>query len=277
MDPAFESLYHRLEQRHWWFRGRRELVRALVSRLTPDRSADILDIGCASGILLDELTADGFAHPAGLDISETAIRLCHDRGHVTAVCGDATAPPLPPASVDILIASDVLEHLEQDQLALDNWLRIVRPGGFLIVLVPAFQWLWSQHDEINHHFRRYTRRQLVTALTRSGWSVQRSGFWNTALFPAVAAVRLAAAMIGRLRRPPDNVVTPPATESRQLRETPALINALCLALLRLENNWLVAGLPLPIGVSTFAIASRPLSASPSTLVADASLAPATAM
>lgn len=275
MDPAFESLYHRLEQRHWWFRGRRELVRALVRQLSSDRSADLLDVGCASGILLDELTADGFAHPAGLDISESAIRLCHDRGHVTAVRGDATAPPLPPASVDIMVASDVLEHLEQDQLALDHWLQIVRPGGHLIVFVPAFQWLWSQHDQINHHFRRYTRSQLVTTLSRSGWVIQRSGYWNTVLFPAVAAVRLAAALFGRLYR--GNPVNTPTSESKQLRETPAWINALCLTLLRLENRWLAAGLPLPIGVSTFAIATRPLTSSAAVPVPDVSFAATTAM
>jgi SAM-dependent methyltransferase len=263
MDPAFETLYHRLEHDHWWFRGRRELVRRFSRGLSPDRSADVVDIGCASGQLVDELTSDGFRNPAGLDLSSAAVEACHDRGLVGVSQGDAVAPPFPPESFDLLIASDVLEHLANDRLALENWLRLLRPGGRLIVFVPAFQWLWSQHDVRNHHHRRYTRGQLLAALNAAGWSIERSGYWNTSLFPAVATVRLVAALLNRLRgsgatrnanSSPD---TAPTESAGQLRATPAWINTVCLALLRVENLWLGAGLRLPIGVSTFAIARRP--------------------
>lgn len=262
MDPAFETLYHRLEHDHWWFRGRRELVRQFARGLFPDRSAEVVDIGCASGQLLDELTTDGFQCPAGLDLSAAAVEACRTRGLVGVRQGDAVNPPLPQESFDLIIASDVLEHLANDGLALKNWLRLLRPDGRLIIFVPAFEWLWSQHDIRNHHHRRYTRTQLIGALNSAGWIIERSGYWNTSLFPAVATVRIAAALLNRLRgwfssRAATSSQKTAATESTgQLRATPAWINAVCLAFLRAENRWLGAGLPLPIGVSTFAIARR---------------------
>lgn len=263
MDPAFETLYHRLEHNHWWFRGRRELIRRLAARLFPVPSADVIDIGCASGQLLEEFTDAGFPQPIGLDLSPIAVQACHARGLSGVVEGDATAPPFPQESADLLIASDVLEHLSEDSQALENWLQILRPGGYLIVFVPAFQWLWSEHDVRNHHHRRYTRSQLVAALENSGWQIERSGYWNTLLFPAVATVRLLAAMAKVIQQwfRTLNVANRRALDTDagngQLRRTPDGINTACLALLRCENRWIDLGLPCPIGVSTFAIARRP--------------------
>jgi SAM-dependent methyltransferase len=204
----------------------------------------MLDIGCSGGALLAALADARFSNLAGIDLSRDAIARCQSRGLQNTSVMNAEAPTFPDASFDLLIASDILEHLEHPQPALENWRRLLKPRGTLLVMVPAFMWLWSQHDQVNHHFRRYTRAGLVSDLRIADWTVLDSGYWNTALFPAVAGVRLARRAIGEKS----------TTGGDQLRATSPTINRLLLRLLNTENALLVAGVRLPFGVSTWAVA-----------------------
>lgn len=245
MDADFQQTYHELEAAHWWFVGRRAIVADLLQRVVEDRAAKVLDIGCSGGHLIEELAARGFENVEGIDISESAIELCRQRGITRSVLMDAGAPTIAESSYDVLIASDVLEHLADDQRSLKSWYRIVRPGGLLIVFVPAFQALWSDHDVVNHHFRRYTRAQLSERLAEAGFVVQRSSYWNSVIFPAAAVVRLAQQW-----RPPR------AQPKADLRPAANATNQLLRFLIAAENIW-HRSLPSIAGLSTFAIAQKP--------------------
>jgi SAM-dependent methyltransferase len=192
------------------------------------------------------LHAAGYTNVTGIDLSEDAFRRCHSVGLANTEVMDATNPRHADQSFDLLIASDVLEHIADEATALRNWLRMLKPGGRLLVCVPAFMFLWSDHDAVNHHLRRYTRKTLRATLNRAGFAIDRAGYWNFSLFFPVAAVRLIHRAVARS----DD------QKRGQLRPAAALVNAALYTLLRAENHLLLSSCPFPLGVSTFAIASR---------------------
>ena len=245
MKEAFEAIYHEVEDRHWWFAARRECVLKMTKKL--DRNSEILDIGCSSGLMLNTLIESGFASERmhGIDISEKAIANCKKAGLSQTHVMDAAQIDLPKQHFDLLIASDCLEHLEHDETALAQWLKLLKPNGKLIVFVPAYQFLWSSHDEVNLHFRRYTNRDLRQKLKKQGFKVQRSGYWNSFLLPPLAIVRPLGRMLGRGK----------SSESGDLKMPSPLVNRLLTALLRMENR-MISWMRFPAGVSTFCIAER---------------------
>jgi SAM-dependent methyltransferase len=240
----FEAKYHALEDGHWWFKGRRDYFLRLAARQGLARDAAILDVGCSSGPLLEALARQGFTNLHGIDASEAAIRACARRGLGNVHVMDAARPALPAASFDLLVASDVLEHVADDSAALSHWRALLKPGGLLAVFVPAFTFLWSGHDAANKHFRRYTRAQLIRSLVDAGLEPQFASYWNCALFAPAAAVRLLARL------------WPGSAVKDQLSRLPGPVNALLYALLRGENAALLARLSLPFGVSVMALARR---------------------
>lgn len=159
---------------------------------------------------------------------------------------DAQAPDFPPGSFDIILASDILEHLADERAAVIAWFRLLRPRGVLIALVPAFMALWSPHDEANHHRKRYRLDELRGCLENAGFEIQRASYWNFLLFLPAAALRLAQRLAQRLGRSRIDVHLPPAP-----------VNGLLAALLRAENRLLRAGLSWPWGLSALVIARRP--------------------
>jgi len=132
-----------------------------------NRAARILDIGCGGGPLLLELIKKGLINIYGIDISTNAISKCKERGLDNVLVMDGNSPDFEKATFDIIIASDSLEHLENDVQALDNWNKILQTDGQLIVFVPAFNFLWSGHDAVNHHYRGYTSGKLKAKITET--------------------------------------------------------------------------------------------------------------
>lgn len=248
MQKDFEATYHSVEENHWWFTSRRELVRRLVRRATPDRNAPILEIGCSGGPLLQKLRADGYAHLTGIDISEEAIALCARRGVPNVSVMDAQHLKFPSASFDVITASDVLEHLADAPSALREWHRTLRSGGTLFVFVPAFMFLWSEHDVANQHQHRYRATELKNALENVGFSVERRGYWNFLLFAPVALVRFFKKLFCKSRN---------ASGQGDLKQTSIVTNTILKFLLKIENRILLAGFNFPCGVSAWAIARKP--------------------
>ncbi len=251
MNKEYEVQYHLLEENHWWFLGRRHMVHALVCRLNPDQDCRILETGCSGGPLLKQLQADGYRHVTGIDISADAIELCRQRGLTETHVMDAQNPTFNPGSFDLIIASDVMEHLTDAPKALREWHRLLRPGGRLMVFVPAFRVLWSPHDEVNHHFKRYRRSELKLLMAHSGFGLERSLYWNFLLFFPVALVRL-------IKRWPRQSL--PVAAHGDLQKQIRLINWLLFALLRFENRLILAGINWPWGVSVMALGKKPESA-----------------
>lgn len=246
MKAPYEQTYHEMEERYWWFRGRRDVIMRLMRDVSSD--AAVLEVGCSGGVLLHDLWERGFRHLAGIDISSNAVLRCRTRGLDGVQQADARALPFPDETFDMVIASDILEHLPDADRAVAEWRRVLKSGGQLIVFVPAYQWLWSRHDEMNNHVKRYSHRELVACMHRQQMTILRSGFWNSVLVTPIACVRLLQKMMpARFRS---------RAMSGDLAAIPAWLNAALEALLVLENKILMRGWTSYAGVSVFAIGRK---------------------
>jgi SAM-dependent methyltransferase len=152
---------------------------------------------------------------------------------------------------DVLVASDVLEHLADERVALEEWRRVLAPGGSLLVFVPAFSFLWSEHDVANRHYRRYRLEQLSEVIKDVGFRLERKSYWNALLFPAVALVR------GMKRLTAGRRLSIRNSPAGDLFIPPEFANRMLLAFLRLENILLLSKVRWPVGVSAMAIATSP--------------------
>lgn len=178
---------HRAEDRHWWYQGRRRVLERVIERLGLPEHANILDAGCGSGRNMVELAHHGVV--TGVELSDTSVRLARERDLGEVVEGSIMDMPFDEGAFDLTVSLDVIEHLEEDVGALRELRRVTRPGGALLVTVPAYQWLWSSHDEINHHHRRYNRRTLLAAASSAGWRLESSTHFNSLLLPVAILLR----------------------------------------------------------------------------------------
>ena len=169
MDPRLFGQLHEIEATHWWFRGRRKIVAAVLDRIGGEPRA-ILDVGCGVGTNLD-LLAERYpgARLHGIDVERDPLRFCRGDRDVPVCQADASALPFASASFDLVAALDTLEHVADDGAALREFLRVLRPGGALLLTVPAFPALWGNVDDLGHHFRRYRRRELVERVAGAGF------------------------------------------------------------------------------------------------------------
>jgi SAM-dependent methyltransferase len=188
MDRDYELQTHQAEDRHWWYRGRRTVLEGVIAGLALPQQARILDAGCGSGRNMVELARHGTV--TGVELSETSVALARERGAGDVIAGSVLEMPFADDSFDLAVSLDVIEHLEDDLTALKELRRTVAPGGALLVTVPAYQWLWSGHDEINHHHRRYTRRSLQRVAEAAGWRQARTTYFNSLLLPVAIVLRV---------------------------------------------------------------------------------------
>lgn len=190
-EDHYEAIFAN-ERTHWWYRVRRQLVRFLLHRHVPGSHPRVLDVGCGTGLLLQELSEH--YDVTGIDMSPQALALCKERGLTNVSLGSATAMNFPDRSFDAILLLDVLEHIEDDNVVAKEMYRVLKPGGVAIVFVPAFQFLWGVTDEASKHFRRYTRPHLKSVLGQAGFGIVRATYFNFFLFTPIALVRLMARM-----------------------------------------------------------------------------------
>ena len=172
MDRDYELQTHQAEDRHWWYRGRRTVLSGAIAALALPANARILDAGCGSGRNMVDLAR--FGAVTGIELADASIALARERGAGEVVGGSVLEMPFADDSFDFAVSLDVIEHLDDDLGALRELRRTIAPGGKLLITVPAYQWLWSGHDEINHHHRRYTRRSLQHVAEQAGWTQTRT-------------------------------------------------------------------------------------------------------
>jgi SAM-dependent methyltransferase len=243
MEADLYDQLWQIEQNHWWFRARRQIVCSLIRRYSGrDAGARlrICDLGCGTGGNLAEL-AD--AHDVvGIEFSPQAIAYAQkrlgDRVRRGSLPDDVD---LPDASCDVVLLTDVLEHVDEDARSAQTALRLLRPGGIVVATVPAYQWLYSEHDARHRHFRRYGKRQF-----RDLWStadVRLLSHYNMLLFPPAAAVRLA------------NRWWPSSVKSHGLELPPAPLNGLLARVMQSESP-LLGRIPLPVGLSLVAVVRK---------------------
>lgn len=233
-----------LEDTYWWFVARRELVRDLLARRRPSgRSLRLLDVGCGTGATLKAL--DHLGVTVGMDRSPQALRYCEVRGLRRLLRASAEALPVASESLDVVLALDLLEHLPDDAAAVREFARVLRPGGLLLVTVPACPQLWSEHDRALDHLRRYRASRLRRILLDAGLRIEKLSPVITALLLPIAGLRLIQRILPRRSgRPQTAFIVPPRP-----------VNSLLVALLRLERRWL-SHFNLPVGVSLVAVACK---------------------
>lgn len=243
MEPIEYRTLRDLEDSFWWYRGLHRLVLDALRDLPPSA---ILDAGCGTGGLLSRISHRH--HTIGLDFSPHALSLAKERGLPRLVRASVEEVPLRDRCVDAIVSLDVLYHaaVRDDEGALRELRRLLRPGGRLILNLPAFPSLRSSHDAAIHTARRYRRGPLERMLRRSGFEIDRITYWNTLLFPGLAAVRW-------MRRPDAHKEAPPKSD---VQELPGWINGLLDGTLRVERQ-MVRRMDLPFGLSLLVVAHRP--------------------
>ncbi len=244
MNPEEYRLMADLEGVSWWFVGMRRIARALLAPLLPfggEKQRRILDAGCGTGWNLQDLSTFGETH--GVDLSPLAVITTKRRGgRVTR--GDLVSLPYASSSFDVVTSFDVLYHawIKDDVQAVRELARVLRPGGVILVKVPALKVLWGAHDEAVHSRHRYTRDELKTLLEKAGLALIRSTYANSLLFPVLLARRFLDRLLNR--HGSDVALLPPPLER------------IFGALLAVEAG-LVRGFNLPIGASVFAVGRKP--------------------
>jgi SAM-dependent methyltransferase len=244
MDDALERWTFDAEERHWWYRGRRRVLAAVLDGLTLPGGVRILDAGCGSGRNMADLALRGPV--AGVELASSSLEAARARG-VGEVRSGSLEEPLPFAdgAFDLAVALDVLEHLRDDRPAWSELARVVAPGGRLVVTVPQYAWLWGEHDVVSHHHRRYTRALIAERAAAAGWRPERMTSFNSALLAPIAAVRF----VQRRRRS--------AAPADDLARTPqGAVNTLLERVIAAEAAWIGRGHDLPAGVSLLAVLQR---------------------
>ncbi len=231
-DWRYRELYE-LEDRHWWFRGRRAVIWALLNRAGVHAPLRLLDAGCGTGRNLVEF--GGLGEGEGVDFSPQAVQFCRGRGLAGVRQASLEELPFEAGRFDLILATDVIEHLEDDHRALTELRRVAAPGARLVLTVPAYQWLWSAHDVSMHHRRRYTAHRLRQRISAAGWETRVQTYFFTAVLPAVAAVRLVRDANG--------------AQGSDLDLTMSAVNRPLELLARAEAALIALGIRLPAGVS----------------------------
>lgn len=243
MDAVFEARYHRLEAGHWWFIARRDMILRLIRKIYCKTNIKILDVGCAGGHLIRFLEQRGFSNVYGIDNSKNAVQECKRNGIKNILECDAAKTGFSDNCFDIIVASDVLEHIQDEKSALKEWRRLLKDNGTLILFVPAFQFMYGQHDSSNRHFRRYSKKCLRQSLGNAGFVISRVSYWNFILFLPISVLRVFQKLFM------------PNKCKDQLFKADSIANYFLFRLLRTENS-LLESINLPIGVSLFAIAQK---------------------
>ena len=238
--------YHQLaelEDRLWHFEALHDHVRRTLEKQNLPAGAKILDAGCGTGGLLRRL-AQWFPsfQLRGIDIAPLAVRLASERTLLPIVEGSVTALPFADDSFDAITSIDVLYHLEHPSEALREFARCLRPGGLVVINVPAYRWLWSYHDTAVNSHHRFTRSEIEILFRDAGLKPLYTTYWNTLLFPAIV-----------IRR---KLLPAPRDGNSDVREYSPWVSGILRSLLGLERLWLKTGARLPFGCSVFAVGVR---------------------
>ena len=241
------NVYRRMaeiQDRHWWYEARRQIIASLIAPLKLPANAKILEAGCGPGANLKMLSR--FGAVSAFEPDEFAINHCRAYSGLPPAQLETGFLPAPipfDGPFDLVGAFDVIEHVQQDAETLKALFQITKPGGYALFTVPAYPFLWSQHDVVNHHYRRYVLPQFENLLKKAGYNVTYISYYNTALFPLVAAVRFFKKFLN-IKDKPDE-------------EMPGAFTNTALRLIFAAERFVLGRIRLPFGVSIIAVCQRP--------------------
>jgi ubiquinone/menaquinone biosynthesis C-methylase UbiE len=240
-----EAEYHKMaevEDRMWYYRSLHGHCARLLAKRLGSRSAAVLDAGCGTGGMIRHLErALPAARLTGLDLSPVACRLARPRVRAPIVEGSVTALPFDTAAFDAIVSADVLYELDGPAAALAEFSRCLRPGGWVVLNVPAYRWLWSYHDVAVRTKHRFVRREVARLLTDAGFTVELNTHWNALPFPLIVAKRKLFAR---------------AADTSDVKPYPAPVEAACRGLMALEHVWLRLGGTWAWGSSILAVGRK---------------------
>jgi len=243
VDPKAYEIVRELEESHWFFVARRRiLARLLDGVMTGSDHAKTLDVGCGTGATMGFL--ERYGEVTGLDISPQAVEYCREQGRKRLCLASGESLPFVDGSFDLVTALDLLEHLEHEAAGLREMWRVLKSDGRLLLVVPAFMFLWSEFDRFSGHYRRYTRRELKCSVEEAGFEVDRLSYFNTLLFPVIWGVRTVKNLMGT-----------PASAGADLDLPGRVLNGLLTWVFSLESGLIARG-QLPFGVSLLCLARK---------------------
>jgi SAM-dependent methyltransferase len=259
MQQHTYAIMDEVEGSHWWFVGRRAILESflrqildrLESRVQEANAGEgpgkaetpklrILDVGCGTGANLEMLAKFGEAE--GVDVSDDALEFCRLKG-LRAQKGLAEALPYADETFDLTTALDVVEHLDDDIAGLKEMFRVTKRGGYSLIFVPAFMWLWGVQDDISNHRIRYTKKQIVQRLENAGYTIERATYANWTFFAPILAGRTLMKITGIKPESENNI-------------TISGLNGIFGRLFSSERFWL-RNFNFPFGVSIVVVARRP--------------------
>src|SRR5688572_24297989 len=247
MEGEQQQRYYELGKSYWWLAGKYRIIHDVLLRLLPSGgAARLLDLGCGPGNMLDFLAGHGKVF--GSDFSADALRFCRGRRHERVFRADFHRLPLRAGSFDVVTCIDVIEHLQDDRRAISELFQVVRPGGHLVVTVPAFQSLWGDHDELYGHFRRYRLPELRAKLQAAGFDVVKLSYFEPLFFAPLWLYR----KWKRLRPKRGGLA-----QQDDFVATPGFLNAVLTEAIALER-FAIRHVRLPFGVTLLGVARRPV-------------------
>ncbi len=244
MQQHTYAIMNRVEDSHWWYVGRRAILESFLERIIPNPKSQtpnrkILDVGCGTGGNLEMLKKFGAAE--GVDVSDDALEFCKSKG-LTVHKGLAEKLPFADESFDVVTALDVVEHLDDDVAGLKEMNRVLKTGGKTLIFVPAFMWLWGVQDDVSNHRIRYTKKQIVERLEKSGFEIERATYANWTFFAPILGGRTLMRITGIKPESENNVNV-------------SALNGVFGKLFGAERFWL-KNFDFPFGVSIVIVAKK---------------------
>jgi SAM-dependent methyltransferase len=243
MDRKYFDVYYVMERNHWWFTARMEILKDQVAGLIKDdRKLKILNIGVATGLTTKML--ENFGDVTSLEYDKDCCEFLKKVVEIEVVNGSMTDLPFEDNTFDLVCAFDVIEHIDEDSKAVAEARRVLKEKGSFIFTVPAYQFLWSSHDDVNHHMRRYTKAGFTKLLLDQGLKINYSTYFNSILFLPIAAFRLIANVFKKFKGKEQL----PKSDFENVKSE-GFVNDVLYRIFLIEKPLLNRSIKLPFGVS----------------------------
>jgi SAM-dependent methyltransferase len=248
MDHKFYQEYYKLEREGWWFKARLSILESYCKKIINRPEMRILNVGAATGATSEMLSK--FGEVTSLEYDEFCCKFLKEKTGIEAVNASLTDLPFEDDSYDIICAFDVIEHIEEDSKAIEEIYRVLRPKGKYFLTVPAFQSLWSNHDVINHHFRRYRKNQINKLIVNKKLKIDDSTYFNFWLFIPISIVRF---ILNNISRKKDSDST---GSDNEIMQSSKIVNEILYRIFYSEKFLLKLNIKFPFGVSILTIGSK---------------------